>query len=87
VVLNVLVYDMTAQQAIAAPRLHHQWLPDRLLVERFGLDTLTLAELQRRGHQIEIRNGWGNGNAIVRTADGWLEGAADPRGEGVAYGL
>lgn len=87
VVLNVLVFDMSAQQAIAAPRLHHQWLPDRLLVERFGLDALTLAELQRRGHTIEVRTGWGNGNAIVRTSDGWLEGAADPRGEGAAYGL
>ncbi len=87
IVLNVLVYDMSAQKAVAAPRLHHQWLPDKLMVERFGFDTLTLDELRRRGHTIDERTGWGNGNAIVRTGDGWLEGAADPRGEGVAYGF
>lgn len=86
VILNVLVYDMDARRAIAAPRFHHQWLPDRLLVERFGFDSLTLTELSRRGHQITERDGWGNANAIVRTEDGWLEGAADPRGEGAAYG-
>lgn len=87
VVLNVLVYEMDAQRAIAAPRLHHQWLPDRLRVEPFGLDPLTLAELQRRGHTIQQSSNWGNASAIVQTADGWLQGAADPRGEGAAYGF
>lgn len=86
VVLNVLVYEMNAQKAIAAPRLHHQWLPDRLMVERWGFDALTLSDLQRRGHQIQERESWGNGNAIVRTRTGLLEGAADPRGEGSASG-
>ncbi|NJR48323.1 MAG: gamma-glutamyltransferase [Leptolyngbyaceae cyanobacterium CSU_1_3] len=87
IVLNVLVYDMDAQRAVSAPRIHHQWLPDRLLVESWGLDTLTLEELRRRGHQIEERSGWGNANAIVVLPDGSLEGAADPRGEGAAYGF
>ena len=87
IVLNVLVYDMSAQKAVAAPRLHHQWLPDKLMVERWGFDTLTLEELRRRGHTIEEKTGWGNADAIVRTNDGWLEGAADPRGEGTAYGF
>jgi len=86
VVLNVLVYEMDAQRAIAAPRLHHQWLPDRLMVEQFGFDRLTLDDLRHRGHPVVERGDWGNANAIVRTADGWLEGAADPRGEGAAYG-
>lgn len=87
IVLNVLVYDMSAQKAVAAPRLHHQWLPDKLMVERWGFDALTLAELQRRGHTIAEKTGWGNAEAIVRTPEGWLEGAADPRGEGAAYGF
>lgn len=86
VVLNVLVYGMNAQKAIAAPRLHHQWQPDQLLVERWGLDALTLQDLSRRGHKIQFRDGWGNASAIVRSADGTLEGAADPRGEGAAFG-
>jgi gamma-glutamyltranspeptidase/glutathione hydrolase len=87
IVLNVLVYDMDARRAVAAPRIHHQWLPDRLLVESWGLDTLTLEELRRRGHQIEERSNWGNANAIVVLPDGTIEGAADPRGEGAAYGF
>ena len=87
IVLNVLVYEMDVRQAVAAPRVHHQWLPDRLNVELWGLDTLTVAELKRRGHQIEERSDWGNANAIVVLPDGSLEGAADPRGEGVAAGF
>jgi gamma-glutamyltranspeptidase/glutathione hydrolase len=86
-ILNVLVYDMDARRAVSAPRIHHQWLPDELRVERFGLDTLTIAELKRRGHQIQERSSWGNANAIVVLPDGSLEGAADPRGEGVAAGF
>ncbi len=87
VVLNVLVYDMDARRAIAAPRLHHQWLPDQLRVERNGLDRLTLDNLRQRGHTIVEGNTWGNAQAIVRASDGTLEGAADPRGEGSAYGF
>jgi len=87
IVLNVLVYDMDVRKAVAAPRVHHQWLPDRLNVELWGLDTLTIAELKRRGHQIEERPSWGNANAIVVMPDGSLEGAADPRGEGAASGF
>ncbi|MEX0270833.1 gamma-glutamyltransferase [Leptolyngbyaceae cyanobacterium UHCC 1019] len=87
IVLNVLVYDMDARGAVAASRLHHQWLPDKLMVEKNGFDPLTLAELRRRGHTIEERSGWGNATIILRTSDGWLEGAADPRGEGTAAGF
>ncbi len=87
IVLNVLVYDMDARGAVAAPRLHHQWLPDRLMVEKNGFDPLTLSELRRRGHQIEERSNWGNATVILRSSDGWLEGAADPRGEGAAAGF
>ncbi|PZV10504.1 MAG: gamma-glutamyltransferase [Leptolyngbya sp.] len=87
IVLNVLVYDMDARIAVTAPRLHHQWLPDKLMVEKNGFDPLTLAELRRRGHTIEERSGWGNATVILHTNDGWLEGAADPRGEGAAAGF
>lgn len=86
VVLNVLEYNMDAGAAVSAPRIHHQWLPDKLRMERFGLDAATLEDLRRRGHQIEEQSSWGNANAIVVTPDGRLEGAADPRGEGSANG-
>lgn len=87
IVLNVLVYGMDAGAAVSAPRLHHQWLPDRLRVEKWGFDVATLDNLRQRGHLIEEQSAWGNANAIVVTPEGWLEGAADPRGEGTALGF
>jgi gamma-glutamyltranspeptidase / glutathione hydrolase len=87
VILNVLEYNMDAGAAVSVPRIHHQWLPDELRVEPWGIDALTLAELQRRGHKVKQTEPWGNANAIVVTPDGTLEGAADPRGEGSPKGF
>ncbi|MBN3876507.1 MULTISPECIES: gamma-glutamyltransferase [unclassified Nostoc] len=87
VILNVLEYNMDVGAAVSVPRIHHQWLPDELRVESWGLDALTLQDLRRRGHKIKETTPWGNGNAIAVTSDGTLEGAADPRGEGSPRGL
>ncbi|MGF1673436.1 MAG: gamma-glutamyltransferase [Rivularia sp. (in: cyanobacteria)] len=87
IILNVLEYDMDAGAAVSASRIHHQWFPDTLRVEPWGLDALTLQELQRRGHKINQTNPWGNSNLIIVKPDGTLEGAADPRGEGAARGI
>ncbi|WP_339384098.1 gamma-glutamyltransferase [Gloeocapsopsis crepidinum] len=86
-ILNALEYSMDVGSAVAAPRIHHQWLPDELRIEPFGLDYATIVELCRRGHKIEERSTWGNANAIVVTPDNMLEGAADPRGEGSPRGF
>ncbi len=86
VILNVLEYNMDVGAAVSVPRIHHQWLPDELRVESWGLDALTMQELRRRGHKIKETTPWGNGNAIAVTSDGTLEGAADPRGEGSPRG-
>ncbi len=87
ILLNVLEYKMDVGAAVAAGRIHHQWLPDKVNVDPWGFDATTLAELRRRGHTIEQREYWGNANAIGQLPDGRLEGAADPRGEGVAKGF
>ncbi|MEH2003071.1 MAG: gamma-glutamyltransferase [Nostoc sp.] len=87
VILNVLEYNMDVGAAVSVPRIHHQWLPDELRVESWGLDALTMQDLRRRGHKIKETTPWGNGNAIAVTPDGTLEGAADPRGEGSPRGL
>ena len=87
IILNVLEYNMDVGAAVSVPRIHHQWLPDELRVESWGLDALTVQDLQRRGHKINETTPWGNGNAIAVTSDGTLEGAADPRGEGSPRGL
>ncbi len=87
ILLNVLEYKMDVGAAVAAGRIHHQWLPDKVNVDPWGFDAATLAELRRRGQSIEQREYWGNANAIQQLPDGRLEGAADPRGEGVAKGF
>lgn len=87
IILNVLEYNMDVGAAVSVPRIHHQWLPDELRVEFWGLDALTMQDLRRRGHKIKETTPWGNGNAIALTSDGTLEGAADPRGEGSAKGF
>jgi gamma-glutamyltranspeptidase / glutathione hydrolase len=87
ILLNVLEYKMDVGSAVSAGRIHHQWQPDKVNVDPWGFDPSTLAELRRRGHQIEPRSYWGNANAIQQLPDGRLEGAADPRGEGVARGF
>ncbi len=86
VVLNVLEYKMNAAEAVSAPRFHHQWLPDKLRLETGGFSEATVNELKRRGHNVEMRDGWGNANVVVVDESGMLEGAADPRGEGEAIG-
>jgi gamma-glutamyltranspeptidase / glutathione hydrolase len=78
---------MNVAEAVAAGRIHHQWLPDKLAIDPWGFDPATVSDLQKRGHQIDRRAYWGNANAIQQRADGTLEGAADPRGEGTAAGF
>jgi gamma-glutamyltranspeptidase / glutathione hydrolase len=87
ILLNVLEYKMDVGAAVSAGKIHHQWLPDKVNVDPWGFDPSTLAELRRRGHSIEPREYWSNANAIQQLPDGRLEGAADPRGEGVAKGF
>nr|WP_310424990.1 gamma-glutamyltransferase [Chamaesiphon sp. VAR_48_metabat_135_sub] len=87
IILNVLEYKMDVGEAVSAGRIHHQWQPDQVNIDPWGFDPSTLAELRRRGHSIEPRSYWGNANAIQQLPDGRLQGAADPRGEGVAQGF
>ncbi len=83
VVSNVIDHGMNIAEAGAAPRMHHQWLPDTLFVEPgFSPDTLRL--LGHRGHRIEERRTTGSTQSIMVTEDGWLAGASDPRRPGAA---
>ena len=79
-ILNVVDFGMNVQEAIDAPRLHHQWLPDELRYERRGLSPDTVALLEARGHTLAARASQGAAHAIVLDAEAdVLEGAADPR--------
>ena len=79
-ILNVVDFGMNAQEAVDAPRFHHQWLPDRLFHERRGLSPDTLALLEARGHRLAARARQGAAHAIVLDAErDVLEGGADRR--------
>ena len=57
-IVDVVDFGMNAQEAIDAPRFHHQWLPDRLDFEKYGLSADTIAELERRGHSAARGHRW-----------------------------
>jgi gamma-glutamyltranspeptidase/glutathione hydrolase len=80
VILNTIDFDMNVAAAVAAPRLHHQWLPDEVRVEQ-GFPEATLAALRARGHRVAMPLGQTSANSIALTPDRLL-GAADPRTRG-----
>jgi gamma-glutamyltranspeptidase/glutathione hydrolase len=84
ILLDVLVFGLDARQAVAAPRIHHQWEPDILYYEP-GLPVEAVRALENKGHQTKPRADIGKANAIVRTRSG-LDAAADPRSGGEPAG-
>lgn len=79
-ILNVVDFGMNVQEAVDAPRLHHQWLPDRIRYERIGFSPDTLALLRAKGHVLQ-ESPWPQGVAegIMVGKDGVLEGGVDRR--------
>jgi gamma-glutamyltranspeptidase/glutathione hydrolase len=82
---NVIDHRMPLPDAVAAPRMHHQALPDSIRVEEAGFTRSTLDSLRARGHAIHEGGHWGDVEAIIRTPDGW-QGVSDPRGGGGGAG-
>ncbi len=82
VIVNVVDYRMDVAAAVAAPRLHHQWLPDEVRIER-GFPEETIAALKARGHNVIEPMGQTSANSIAVTPAG-LFGAPDPRTRGAA---
>jgi gamma-glutamyltranspeptidase/glutathione hydrolase len=80
VVLGVVDFGLNVAEAVAAPRIHHQWRPDALLVET-GLSPDTLRLLRDKGHRIVVGSTSGSASSIVVTPEGFA-GAADPRQRG-----
>ena len=85
VIVNVLDHGMSLAEAVAAPRVHQQALPDVVFYERGGLAQTTLDGLRTMGYQLRERGRMGDIAAIKRTAAGWV-GVADPRRGGGAVG-
>jgi len=80
VISGVIDRHQDIAAAVAAPRLHHQWLPDEVFAER-GVAPELVRALEQRSHTVTVRSSWGSANSIQVTPDG-LAGAADPRSRG-----
>src|SRR5256714_4229236 len=85
VIVNVVDHGMSLAEAVAAPRVHQQALPDVVFYERGGLAPTALDGLRTMGYQLRERGRMGDIAAIERTAAGWV-GVADPRRGGGAAG-
>ena len=89
VITNVIDFDMDIQQAVDAPRIHHQWLPDEIAYEPFGLSADTFKALEARGHRLVSKPRYmGDAQGImIEEKTGVRLGASDPRnyGEPVGY--
>jgi gamma-glutamyltranspeptidase/glutathione hydrolase len=87
-IVGLVDFGLSPPDAVAAPRFHHQWLPDVLYVERGGFPPETLAALAERGHRVEEQRPWGAVALIAIGPDGMLLGVSDPRrpaGAAVGY--
>ena len=79
-IVDVIDFGMNAQEAVDAPKFHHQWLPDRITFEKFGFSPDTIAALERRGHKLQAGDSQGVAQIIVvNDKEGLLEGGTDRR--------
>ena len=87
VVLNVVDFKMTVQEAVDAPRFHHQWLPDVIRLERQGFPADVVAALEAMGHTTTVDADMGDVHAImIDPVTGLRLGASDPRQDGRTLG-
>jgi gamma-glutamyltranspeptidase/glutathione hydrolase len=86
-IINVIDHGMDIQEAIDAPRVHHQWLPDELMYEPYGLSPDTMKILTGYGHKWSGRSGnIASATGIMIDEKGVKMGAIDPRSDGEAIG-
>jgi gamma-glutamyltranspeptidase/glutathione hydrolase len=81
----VIDYRMSLADAMRAPRIHHQSIPDSLSVERNGIEPAVADSLRAMGHAIKLVPSLVNINAIMRVDGGW-DGVFEPRSRGGAIG-
>jgi gamma-glutamyltranspeptidase/glutathione hydrolase len=64
IVLNVAVWGLSGPDAVAAPRIDHEWLPDRVTIEADGVDPAIVQELQALGHEVRVQGRQGSAHSI-----------------------
>jgi gamma-glutamyltranspeptidase / glutathione hydrolase len=79
VVSNIIDFNMNIQQAVNAPRIHHQWLPDHISMERNAVSQAVIDQLKAMGHYVSVAGTQGTAHSIMVDVSGRRLGAADPR--------
>ncbi len=88
ILMGVVDYGLDIQQAVNAPRFHHQWQPDQIDIEQVGISPDTIKLLEARGHKVKLEGYWSDGECIaVDPKTGELLGAPDGRNGGKAVGF
>ncbi|MFH1197671.1 MAG: gamma-glutamyltransferase [bacterium] len=87
VILNCLDFGMNIEEAIDMPRIHHQWLPDQIDYEKFGLTQDLMFSLHAKGQIIGSERSLGRVEGIMINSSGTFFGATDTRGYGLAVGF
>ncbi len=87
-ILNVVDHRMDVREAVAAPRYHHQWVPNKVFAEPKVPENIVVG-LRKRGHVVEVsERSWSSAQAIVIDPETGLHlGGSDPRGDGAALGF
>ncbi|NBD07781.1 gamma-glutamyltransferase [Corallococcus silvisoli] len=84
---NVVDQGMDVARAVGTGRLHHQYLPDEVWVDKWGLEPATLSTLEAKGHKIRRMDAWGDAEAVYSDPRTNLRySSSDPRNEGAALG-
>jgi len=85
-ILNVVDFGMTMQEAVAAPRFHHQWLPDQIDYEPNAISENVRESLKQKGYTLKERKPYGRVEGILVNTNGTYQAGADPRGDDKAVG-